>query len=144
MFGVLVGLAVAFRRDGPSHKRLMYLATINLLQAVIVRIPAAVLYDPEQMTTFLLAYTFIAPLVVWDIATLRRIIRQRYGVAWVLFVAAGSSVALWNSGLAYGREMRRRSRGLNDCCPFGAQLTIPALASFGLVENLFGTAGMPR
>jgi hypothetical protein len=73
MFGVLVGLGVAFRRDGPSHKRLMYLAAINLLQAAIVRIPVAFLYDAGPVTTFLLAYTFIAPLVVWDIGALRRL-----------------------------------------------------------------------
>lgn len=73
MFGVLVGLAIAFRRDGPSHKRLMYLATMNLLQAAIVRIPLAFLYDAGLVTTLLLAYTFIVPLFVWDIGVLRRI-----------------------------------------------------------------------
>jgi hypothetical protein len=33
MFGVFVCLAVVYRRNGQAHKRLMYLATVNLIQA---------------------------------------------------------------------------------------------------------------
>jgi len=73
VFAILVGLAIAFRRDGPSHKRLMYLATINLLQAAIVRIPLGFLYDAGPVTTFSLAYTFIVPLLGWDVAVWRRV-----------------------------------------------------------------------
>jgi hypothetical protein len=51
----------------------MYLATINLLQAAVVRIPLTFLYDAGLVTTFSLAYAFILPLVVWDLVTLRRI-----------------------------------------------------------------------
>jgi uncharacterized membrane protein YozB (DUF420 family) len=36
MFGAFVGLAVMYRRNLPAHKRLMYLATVNLLQAAVV------------------------------------------------------------------------------------------------------------
>ena len=36
MFGVLVGLAITFRRDAQTHKRLMLLASVNLLQAAVV------------------------------------------------------------------------------------------------------------
>ena len=52
MFGVLVGLAIVWRRNGPAHKRLMYLATINLLQAAIVRIPVPFLSAAGPMKTF--------------------------------------------------------------------------------------------
>jgi FtsH-binding integral membrane protein len=98
MFGVLVGLAIAFRRDGPSHKRLMFLATINLLQAAIVRIPLAFLYDAGPLTTFLLAYTFIVPLVVWDIGVLRRMHpATRWGG---LGLIASLPVRLWLSRTA--------------------------------------------
>jgi len=73
MFGILVGLAIAFRRDSQFHKRFMYLATINLLQAAIVRIPLGVIYNAGPATTFLLAYAFIVPLVVWDVCVSHRI-----------------------------------------------------------------------
>jgi hypothetical protein len=98
MFGVLVGLAVAFRRDGPSHKRLMYLATINLLQAAIVRFPFAFLYDAGPVMTFLLAYSFIAPLVVWDIGVFRRI---HPATLWGgLGIVVSLPVRLWLAGTA--------------------------------------------
>ena len=98
MFGILVGLAIAFRRDGPSHKRLMYLATINLLQAAIVRIPFAFLFDAGPVTTFLLAYTFIVPLLVWDIGVLRRIHPVTLWGGLGLIVSL--PVRLWLSGTA--------------------------------------------
>src|SRR5262245_44514106 len=41
MFAVLAGGAIAWRRVSQTHKRLMLLATIVLLEAVIVRFPIA-------------------------------------------------------------------------------------------------------
>jgi hypothetical protein len=73
MFGLFVGLAIMVRRDGPSHKRFMFLATLNLLQAAVVRLPVAFLYSAGPVTTFLVSYAFVAPLVIWDLAVLRRI-----------------------------------------------------------------------
>lgn len=70
MYGVFVGLAVVNRRKGASHKRLMYLATINLLQAAIVRIPVPFLYFAGPWVTFSVAYMFILPLMIWDLRTL--------------------------------------------------------------------------
>jgi len=75
MFGILVGLAVAFRRNGMSHKRLMFLATVNMLQAPIVRITGMMSFPliAGAMEAHLLAYGFILPLVAWDAVVLRRI-----------------------------------------------------------------------
>lgn len=73
IFGVLVSLAVAYRRNGPAHKRLMYLATINLLQAAIVRIPVPFLSVAEPWTTFAVAYAFVLPLCVYDSRVLGRL-----------------------------------------------------------------------
>ena len=42
LFATLVGLAVARRRDTQSHKRLMLLASVNLLAAGIARWPFAI------------------------------------------------------------------------------------------------------
>jgi len=66
IFGVFVCLAVVYRRDGPTHKRLMYLATVNLIQAAIVRIPWSFVHFAGPWTTYPLAYAFILPLFVWD------------------------------------------------------------------------------
>jgi uncharacterized membrane protein YozB (DUF420 family) len=82
MFGLLVGLAIASRRDGASHKRLMCLATINLLQAAIVRIPLGFLYDAGPVTTFLLAFVFIGRCSSGILPPCEGFTRQRYGVAW--------------------------------------------------------------
>lgn len=75
MFGVLVGLAVAYRRNGGAHKRLMYLATVNMLQAPMVRITGMLNFPliAGAMKAHLLAYAFILPLVAWDAAVHRRI-----------------------------------------------------------------------
>lgn len=73
LFGVFVGLAVVFRRNARTHKRLMYLATINLLQAAIVRIPLPFLYFAGPWTTFPVAYAFVLPLFLWDLGALGRI-----------------------------------------------------------------------
>lgn len=70
LYGVFVGLAVVNRSNGATHKRLMYLATINLLQAAIVRIPLPFLFFAGPWITFLAAYMFILPLVIWDLRTL--------------------------------------------------------------------------
>jgi len=73
MFGLLVSLAIAFRNHSAFHKRFMLLATINLLQAAIVRTPIRFPVDFIPAETFVLANLFILPMVVWDLCVLRRI-----------------------------------------------------------------------
>ena len=73
IFGAFVSLAVVYRRNGPVHKRLMYLATVNLLQAAIVRIPWSFVHSAGPWTTFFMAYAFIIPLIIWDLGALGRI-----------------------------------------------------------------------
>ncbi len=73
MFALLVGFAIAFRHKPQYHKRLMLLATINLLQAAVVRLPISFpdIFGPAR--TFLFADLFILPIIAWDIAVLRRV-----------------------------------------------------------------------
>jgi hypothetical protein len=73
IFGVFVGLAVAYRRDGPAHKRLMYLATINLIQAAVVRLPWSFVHSAGPWITYPVAYVFILPLFIWDLSTRGRL-----------------------------------------------------------------------
>ncbi len=98
LYGLLVGLALAFRNDSQYHKRFMLLATINLLQAAVVRFPLDLPGDFGPVTTFLYADAFILPLLVWDIAVLRRI---HPATIWGgLAIIISLPVRFWFSGTA--------------------------------------------
>jgi len=73
MFGILVGYAIHFRDKPQYHKRLMLLATTNLLQAAIVRIPVDFIINGHPLLSFVMPYLFILVLIVWDWTTIRRI-----------------------------------------------------------------------
>jgi hypothetical protein len=72
LFPTLVALAIARRRDTQSHKRLMLLASVNLLAAGIARWPFAVMVAGPPMY-FGLADLFIVALVAWDLASRGRV-----------------------------------------------------------------------
>ncbi len=110
MFGVLVGLALAYRRDGPTHKRLMLLATVNLLQAAVVRIPLEFTHFEGPVRTFLLAYTFILPLVFWDVRTLGRIHPATLWGGGAIVVSL--PLRLWISGTQMWLSIARAAVGL--------------------------------
>ena len=75
VFGTLVALAVVYRHHADTHKRLMLLATISLLDAAIARWPIA--FTADWM--FLAATdVFIAVAATYDLAT-----RQRVSAAYV-------------------------------------------------------------
>ena len=65
LFATLVGLAIAKRRDTQSHKRLMLLASVNLLAAGIARWPFAMMQAGPPMY-FGVSDLFIVALVAWD------------------------------------------------------------------------------
>jgi hypothetical protein len=70
VFATLVGAAIAWRRRPETHKRLMLLATINLLDAAIARWPIA--FTADWM--FLAATdVFILAALAYDVATRRRV-----------------------------------------------------------------------
>jgi hypothetical protein len=71
-FSVLAGCAIAWRRIPQTHKRLMLLATIALLEAVIVRWPIDFVSSGPDVA-FMLKMLFVVPLVVWDFRTLGRL-----------------------------------------------------------------------
>lgn len=71
LFGTLAALAVAMRHDAQSHKRLMLLATVNLLTAAIARWPGVFAGGP--LAFFGLTDLFIVALAVWDFRTRGRL-----------------------------------------------------------------------
>jgi hypothetical protein len=72
VFGTLAGWAIASRRVPQTHKRLMLLATISLLEAVIVRWPVAFVSSGPDVA-FILKLLFLVPLAVWDFKTRGRL-----------------------------------------------------------------------
>ena len=72
LFALLVGLALAWRRDLQSHKRLMLLATVNLLAAAFARWPFEFAKGGPPVY-FALSDLFILALAAWDFSTRRRL-----------------------------------------------------------------------
>jgi hypothetical protein len=72
-FGLLVGAAIYFRRRGESHKRLMLLATLNLLSAAINRIPLDFIESGGLLAVFGLLDFIIGVCVVYDTVRHRRL-----------------------------------------------------------------------
>jgi len=64
LFASFVTLAVVKRRDAQSHKRWMYLATVNLTTAAIARWPAVLPLGP--LAFFGLTDLFIVALAIYD------------------------------------------------------------------------------
>jgi uncharacterized membrane protein YozB (DUF420 family) len=73
LFGLFAGLAIAWRRNSQCHKRLVLLATINLLHAAISRIPMPNIGVSGYVINHSLADVFIIFLVIWDLFTIRRL-----------------------------------------------------------------------
>lgn len=72
LFASFVGLAIAKRHDAQSHKRLMLLASINLITAGIARWPFAMMAGGPPVF-FGLTDVFVLAIVAWDLASRRRL-----------------------------------------------------------------------
>ena len=72
MFGTLVALAIVNRHDAQAHKRLMLLATVNLLSAGFARWPFEFM-SVGPPAYFGLSDLFILALAAWDFSTRRRL-----------------------------------------------------------------------
>ncbi len=75
LFAGFFALAVVWRRKAQSHKRLMVLAAVNLVEAAIIRMPIAAIGAGAPFTSRALSYLFIVALVVWDYRSSGRINR---------------------------------------------------------------------
>lgn len=71
MFAGFAGLALLWRRRPQTHKRLIMLACIVLMDPSIGRWPFAFIAD-NPMASFWLKDLFLAALALWDIVTLKR------------------------------------------------------------------------
>lgn len=73
VFAVLVGAAIARRRNAQSHKRLMLIGSISLLSAAIARWPLESMAQPSPLVFFGITNVFLFAVVIWDLATTRRV-----------------------------------------------------------------------
>jgi hypothetical protein len=70
---VLVGIGIANRARPAWHKRFMILATAALLPAAIARIPLGFIETGGPPVFFGLTDLFVVAVVLYDLATLRRV-----------------------------------------------------------------------
>lgn len=70
VFPVLIGAAFLLRRRGDYHKRLVFIATTELMNAAVDRLPGVA----REWTPFYIGTdVFLLALVIYDLATLRRL-----------------------------------------------------------------------
>ncbi|HLG57727.1 MAG TPA: hypothetical protein VI485_20455 [Vicinamibacterales bacterium] len=70
VFAALVAAAVSFRRQSETHKRLMLLATISLLDAPLARWPGA---PSSLFQIYILVDLFIVAGILYDLVSRRRV-----------------------------------------------------------------------
>jgi hypothetical protein len=73
VFGVLIGLALYFRRQLQTHKRLMLLAAVNLMTPAIARIPLAFIVNGGPLAFFGLTDLCLLSCVAFDTIKHRRL-----------------------------------------------------------------------
>ena len=97
-FAVLVGAALARRKDTQAHKRLMLIGSIAVMDAAVARWPGIGATSNPVMTFFLITDLFLVPLVVWDLRTRGRLHPATLWGGLLLIVS--QPFRLWLSGTA--------------------------------------------
>jgi len=109
LFGLMVGIAVARRRDPQTHKRLMLVASVAIITAAVARWPFA--FMKAGPPAFLgITDLFLVPLVIWDLATRRRLHPATLWAGLALLVS--QPLRLWVSGTAGWMAFARWATGL--------------------------------
>jgi hypothetical protein len=108
LFDLLVGIAVARRRDPQTHKRLMLAASIAIIAAAVARWPFD--FMKAGPPAFLgITDLFLVPLVIWDVATRRRLHPATLWAGLALLVS--QPLRLWVSGTAAWMAIARWATG---------------------------------
>jgi hypothetical protein len=71
VFAILFGAAVLLRRQTAAHKRLMLLATLEIVTAAVARLPFV--EDGGEVGFFGVIDLFVIAIVAYDMATLKRV-----------------------------------------------------------------------
>lgn len=101
VFAAFVAAAMAYRRDAQTHKRLMVLATISILDAAVARLPLDVIRS-TSWSNMAVTDVFLAAAILYDLAT-RRTVHQAYVWGGLILVAEQAlripvgETAMWQS-----------------------------------------------
>jgi hypothetical protein len=102
IFGILVAAAIYFRARSEFHKRLMLLATINLLSAAIQRIPLDFIESGGVWAVFGLLDLCIVVCVVYDTLRHRRL-HPAFGWGALLSIVWPALAIVLGGSIAWGR-----------------------------------------
>jgi hypothetical protein len=103
VFPVLAGLAIWFRHRPDIHKRLMVLATVELVSAAIARM--TVISSSGPLAFFGATDLFIVALALFDVVTLKRV---HQATLWGgLFLIASQAVRTVVTGMAWWTDLAR-------------------------------------
>jgi hypothetical protein len=104
LFAAFVALAIVKRHDAQAHKRLMLLATVNLLAAAFARWPFAFV-DGGPPVYFGLSDLFILALAAWDFYSRRRLHPVTLWAGLAIIVSQPLSLVVSGTGpwLAFAR-----------------------------------------
>jgi hypothetical protein len=97
VFPILVAAALAWRRQPETHKRLMLLATISILDAAVARWPVAIMAK-GPIAFFAVTDLYIVAGIVFDVASRGRVHRA---YVWGGLLIVGSQIgriAVWHTG----------------------------------------------
>jgi hypothetical protein len=106
IFGILVAAAIALRRRGAAHKRLMIIATLNLIAPASARAADNLLHIANPKFALIVTVVGVAACIVYDIRTCRRI-HPVFGIVGPMTVLsfpariAFSHTAAWHAAAAW-------------------------------------------
>jgi hypothetical protein len=95
LFALLIGMAIARRHDPQSHKRLMVVGSLCLIDAAIARWPVVISVG-NPILFFALTDLFLVPLAIWDFKTRGRLHPVTLWAGLLLIVS--QPLRLWLSG----------------------------------------------
>ena len=90
VFATLVAAAIRLRRDPQTHKRLMLLATISILDAAIARLPFAFLRT-STWTFMAMTDVLVIAAILYDVASRRRVHPAYVWGGLLIVVGAGAA-----------------------------------------------------
>ena len=106
-FGLIVALAIYWRRDADTHKRLMLLSNAAILEAAVGRLPVHAVVETAPLSFYLGADLVIAAGILYDLASRGRVHRVWIWGGGALIASQVLRVAIMNTEpwLAFARMM---------------------------------------
>jgi hypothetical protein len=101
VFAFLVAWGIRVRRDGPTHKRLIMLATISLLGPAVNRWPFTFIHQIPP-STGLVIEAFLVCIIAFDFLTRRKIHRATLWGSLLIFVMQPAMLALGHFAFWHG------------------------------------------